>query len=68
MRSQLYRRTWTRGETCTTWSAARHPLALGLATAGVEALADPEDAIAHLRAALSDGAVDGSPGAVPDEN
>jgi hypothetical protein len=41
---------------------------IGLAHSGVEALADLEDAIAHLRAALADGAADGSPGAVPDSD
>jgi hypothetical protein len=39
---------------------------IGLVHSGVEALADLEDAITHLRAALADGAADGSPGAVPD--
>jgi hypothetical protein len=38
---------------------------IGLAHSGVEALADLKDAIAHLRAALADGATDGGPGTVP---
>jgi hypothetical protein len=41
---------------------------IGLAHSDVEALADLEDPIAHLRAALADEAADGGPGAVPDSD
>jgi hypothetical protein len=39
---------------------------IGLAHSDVEALADLEEAITHLRAALADRAADGGPGGVPD--
>jgi hypothetical protein len=41
---------------------------ISLAQSDVEALADLEDAIAHLRAALAYEAADGGPSAIPDSN
>ena len=41
---------------------------IGLARSAIEALADLEDVMAHLKAALADGAADGDPGMAPDSS